>query len=680
MLNDKISSLRGVGAVREKALASIGIETIGDLLHYYPRAYEDRTKFYTISQACDLGNVCIRAVVGTNVKTATIRKGLTISKCRIFDSSGVAEAIFFNRKYLENQLKIGEEYIFFGKITQFNGKLQLENPQFEEVGKDKITGKILPVYPLTEGVTRNFLIGIIFQGLKSTPIIKEYMPQEILDRYGLIGLDEAVRNIHFPSSEELRIKSANRLGFNELVVYSSALSQVKSKTKFQNAPKISPVSLTPFLSKLSFSLTSAQNRVVNEILKDMSSGYSMNRLVQGDVGSGKTIVAACAIYCTALNLFQSAIVAPTEILALQHFNSIMPILSQFNIKGELLLGSTSKKEKERIKKALAEGQIDLIIGTHAILEDNVEFKSPGLFVVDEQHRFGVAQRSKLSSKGLGTHTLVMSATPIPRTLTLIIYGELDVSVIDEMPPNRHKVETFHVRSSYDKRLYGFIDKHILNGSQIYIVCPLALESEESDLASAEEYADFLKKKIFQKYNIAMLHGKLKPKEKSEIMSAFKENKIQILVSTTVIEVGVDVPNATLMIIRNAERFGLSQLHQLRGRVGRGNALSYCILVSDSHNKDTLERLKIMEKTTNGFEIANEDLRLRGPGDFFGMAQHGLPKYDAIVNSADMATVEKAKEFSEKLISLDPNLTNPENSWLSKKVNALRAKIGQIGLN
>ena len=680
MLNQSVSTLKGVGKVREAALHNIGIDTIGDLLNYYPRAYEDRTKFYTLENVPEDIPVCIKATVGTSVRTALIRKGTTITKCKIFDEYGTVDVIFFNRRFLEKQLFVGKEYVFFGKVTVFNGKYQMNNPEFELVGKGKISGKILPIYPLTEGITRSFLTDSMARALANAGEIVDYMPESIVKQYNLTPLDIAVKNIHFPFSHQRLRDAINRLCFNELITYSSALAQFKSSIRSQSAPKMKVISLNPFLENLPYELTNAQKKAVNDIFEDMYSGYSMNRLVQGDVGSGKTVVAAAAAYLSALNGYQSAVIAPTEILALQHYKNFTNMFKSMDVRIALLAGSTNKKEKEAIKTALSNGEIDLLIGTHALLEDNVVFKNPALFVVDEQHRFGVAQRSKLSKKGQGCHTLVMSATPIPRTLTLIIYGELDVSIIDELPPGRQKIDTFFVNTGYDKRLYAFIQKLINEGSQAYVVCPLALESEESDLASAEEYASFLQNNIFPDLSVAMLHGKLKSKEKQAIIERFKNKEIDILVSTTVVEVGVDVPNATLMVVRNAERFGLSQLHQLRGRVGRGSAKSYCILVSDTSNHETKERLNIMTKTSDGFKIAQEDLRLRGPGDFFGMAQHGLPKYNSIVNQADMRTVECAKEISEKIISSDPDLKKPENQWLFKKVHHLRSKLGDSKLN
>ena len=680
MLNTSISTLKGVGKVRQNALHNVGIDTLGDLLAYYPRAYEDRTKFYTLDDFPEDTAICFRATVGTSVKTTIIRKGMTIAKCKVFDEYDTVDITFFNRRFLEKQLFVGKEYIFYGKITSFRGKYQMQNPEFEAVGKSKISGKILPIYPLTEGITRNFLINSMALTLAQIKEIPDYMPESIVKSCGFTSLDTAIKNVHFPSSPELLQKAVNRLCFNELITYSSALAQFKSSIRAQNAPKMKVISLNPFLENLPFELTNAQKKTINDIFEDMYSGYSMNRLVQGDVGSGKTVVAAAAAYLSALNGYQTAVIAPTEILASQHYKNFTKMFSGMNVRIALLVGSTAKKEKEAIKSALANGEIDLVIGTHALLEDNVVFKNPALFVVDEQHRFGVAQRSKLSKKGQGCHTLVMSATPIPRTLTLIIYGELDVSIIDELPPGRQKIDTFFVNTGYDKRLYAFINKLISEGSQAYVVCPLALESEESDLASAEEYASFLQREIFPQLSVAMLHGKLKAKEKQAIMERFKNKEIDILVSTTVVEVGVDVPNATLMVVRNAERFGLSQLHQLRGRVGRGSEKSYCILVSDTSNSDTKERLNIMTKTSDGFKIAQEDLRLRGPGDFFGMAQHGLPKYNSIVNHADMRTVECAKAVSEKIIADDPELKKPENQWLYKKVHQLRNKLGDTKLN
>ena len=676
MLSDSVGVLKGVGEVKRKALSSMGIDTVGDLLFTVPRAYEDRTKLFGIAEAFSLSYpVCIKATVGTRPKKAILPGRRHVTKCRIFDDWDGAELVFFNRPYVDRQLEMGKEYVFFGRVTVFGSSYQLVNPEFEAVGKGKISGKILPVYHLTEGISRNFMTDIVAKALDRENFIEDFMPSDVLKHYGLISLDSAVRSVHFPQSAEDAKKASARLSFNELTVYSAALSQIKSNLKAGSAPKMKVISLNPFLEKLPFELTGAQKRTINEIFGDMYSGIPMNRLVQGDVGSGKTVVAAAAVYLSFLNGYQSSVIAPTELLAIQHFGYMSKILSPLGAKIELLVGSTTKKEKERIKQSLKSGEIDVLIGTHALLQDDVEFKNAALFVVDEQHRFGVAQREKFGKRGTESHTLVMSATPIPRTLNLIIYGELDVSLIDELPLGRQKIETYAVDESYDQRLFAFIRKQADQKGQVYIVCPLALENEESDLLSAEAYSEKLRK-VFPDLKVAMLHGKLKAAEKQAIMSSFKSGETDILVSTTVIEVGVDVPNATLMIVRNAERFGLSQLHQLRGRVGRGPRQSYCILVS--HSKTP--RLKIMEKTDNGFEIAQEDLKIRGPGDFFGLAQHGLPRYSGIVNTADMETIKKAFDFSEKLIKSDPKLEKAENLWLFQRVSALRTKIGSAPLN
>lgn len=678
-VSDSITALKGVGKTRAQALSGMGIETIGNLLGYYPRAYEDRTRFYSLKDAGDLGNVCIHAVVGTAVQTARLRKNLSISKCRIYDESGTAEVVFFNRSYLEKQLFVGGEYIFYGKVTRFGHKLQLDNPQFERVGKGKITGKILPIYPLTAGITRNFMVDLATQTLSDLPPLAETLPADIVAEHGLLDWDSALRTIHFPPNHEALQQAVNRISFDELLVYSTALCQMKHATKSAQAPKLSPVSLNDFFFGLPYELTGAQKRVVLEILDDMTSGKAMNRLVQGDVGSGKTVVAACAVYIAAKNGKQSAVMAPTEILASQHYKGLAPMLAKLGIRCALLQSSTQKKEKTAICAAAAAGEIDLLIGTHALLEDSVTFQNPALFVIDEQHRFGVRQRAKLVEKGKGCHTLVMSATPIPRTLNLIIYGELDVSVIDELPPGRQKIETFAVTTAYDERLHAFMNKQITAGGQCYIVCPLALENEESDLASAQEYAAEIARR-FPKYKVDMLHGKLKSAEKEQIISSFSANTTQILVSTTVVEVGVDIPNANLMIVRNAERFGLSQLHQLRGRVGRGSRQSYCVLVSDTTNPDTKHRLEVMTKTDNGFEIAQEDLKIRGPGDFFGQAQHGLPCYSAVVMQAEMAILAASQNTAEAITQADPLLEQETNRWLLHRVQELRARMGKTGLN
>ena len=534
----------------------------------------------------------------------------------------------------------------------------MSNPVVEPEGRREITGRIVPIYPLTAGVSQLILSRSIRQGLTAcADILPDVLPDQVRREHQLCRIEYAYENIHFPESAEALDLARRRLAFEELFLFTIGLDRLRQRREVVHVPPCGGVDMEPFYSALPFTLTDAQRRCVEEALADMRSGTPMNRLVQGDVGSGKTMVAAACVYFCVKNGRQAALMAPTEILAQQHYHGLAPLLENLGIRCALLTGSTSAKTKKSIAAQLESGEIDFAIGTHALITGSVVYQNLGLVVTDEQHRFGVAQRADLAAKGDHPHILVMSATPIPRTLALILYGDLDVSVIDQLPPGRQPVETFAVTSRYHQRVYNFIRKLVGEGRQAYIVCPMVEENEElpDERKAVTEYARKLQAEVFPDLKVAFVHGKMKPKEKDAVMAAFAAHETDILVSTTVIEVGVDVPNAAVMVIENAERFGLSQLHQLRGRVGRGKHQSYCILISDNQNEETRQRLKVMTKTSDGFKIAEEDLRLRGPGDFFGQRQHGLPGLKVADLGCDTKLLQEAQEAARKLLAEDPDL-------------------------
>lgn len=603
---------------------------------------------------------------------------MVIYKTTVTDGTAGVRINIFNSKYLADSLEQGEEYIFYGKVTSNTGNLEMSNPLV--VPYDKEAG-LKPVYPLTAGITSKILCKIMENALEA--YLKEDIPlpipEKIRSEYSLAHKNFALRNIHFPKSKNDLEISKKSLIFEELLIFQTAMLRLKSRNKGRTSLSLKKDYSEDFIKTLPFTLTNAQTRVISECIADMKCSVPMNRLVQGDVGSGKTVVAASLMYSAAKNNMQSVLMAPTEILAQQHYKTLSNLITDPHITCELLTGSVSAKKKADIKERLKNGEIDYIVGTHALLTDNTEFHNLGLVVTDEQHRFGVRQRGTLTGKGNNPHTLVMSATPIPRTLSLIIYGDLDVSVIDELPKGRQKISTFAVDSSYRERMYGFIKKNLDSGNQAYIVCP-AVEENENDIASAVQHAEALAKKEFKEYKVGLLHGKMKAKEKDKIMSGFQSGDIQLLVSTTVIEVGVDVPNSTVMVIENAERFGLSQLHQLRGRVGRGKDKSYCILVSDAKGETAKARLEIMCKTNNGFTIADRDLELRGPGEFFGSRQHGLPEMKIASFTENMDTVRQTHAAAKKILAEDPTLSKDENKGLKTATKNLLIKQAESKLS
>ena len=652
-LDSNIQFIKGVGEKRAKLFNSLGIFCVDSLIHFYPRKYEDWSASKNLEAVKSGETVSIKATLITPVKEAMIRRGLTLFKCKFSDGENVISVTIFNNKYLAKSLHIYEDYYLYGKIEKSLLNFSMNSPKIEKA--ENILA-IQPVYPAKEKLTSRSISKIMKTALDELGEIEETLDDEIMQKYSLISLDKAIRSIHFPNSADDYLPARKRLIFEELLTLQLGLLKLKSNKKSETALVIKDDYSSEFEKLLPFNLTNAQKRTISECLQDMKSKYPCNRLVQGDVGSGKTAVAASLIYSVIKNGYQATMMAPTEILATQHYESLLKILAPAGINIRLLTGSTPAKEKKEIKKALFDGEIDLIIGTHALIQNDVAFKNLALVITDEQHRFGVKQRAQLAEKGEDVLTIVMSATPIPRTLGLILYGDLDISILDELPPGRQEIRTDVVDSRYHKRLYKFIKDAIARGEQCYIVCP-AVEENETNIKSAEELADELANGEFKGYNLGILHGKMKPKDKEAIMKSFASGKVSLLVATTVVEVGVDVPNATIMVIENAERFGLSTLHQLRGRVGRGNKKSYCVLVSDAKGETARERLMTMKKYSDGFKIADTDLKLRGPGDFFGSRQHGLPELKIADMVEDMDTLQNAQECAKSILRNDFSLSN-----------------------
>ena len=668
-LNKEVQFVKGVGPNRVKLLNKLNIYTLKDLITYFPRNHEDRSIAKKISECVDGETVLIKATALTKITEIRARR-LSIYRLVVNDESSSCVITWFNQKYLKDKFKVGETYTFFGKIENKGGTFEMKSPVFDEDGVDKNTGKIVPIYPLTSRLSQNVLRKIIESGIDEVyGNLEESIPDYILQKYKLLGINEAYKNIHFPSSNSDFIRAKNRLVFEELLALQLALFRLKEGQKYdEKGIKFDTnIKMQDVIDTLPFTLTNAQKRVLNEIDKDMEKDTAMNRLLQGDVGSGKTVVSIVAAYKAVKSGYQAAIMAPTAILADQHLKNFTKMLEPFGIRCELLVSSVTKKNKELILERLKNGEIDILIGTHALLEDNVVFKNLGLVVTDEQHRFGVKQRATIVAKGNNPDVIVMSATPIPRTLALILYGDLDISIIDELPPNRKKIETYAVGKDMEERIVAFVKKLIGEGRQAYIVCPLVEDSDDMDLKSVTALAEKYKTEVFSEYRVEYLHGKMKPKEKDDIMQRFKNGEIDILISTTVIEVGVDVPNASIMIIENAERFGLAQLHQLRGRVGRGEYKSYCILKNEGHSKVCKERMKVMCQTNDGFVISEKDLELRGSGDFFGTAQHGVPELKIANLFENIRELKEVQELASQIIADDPNLEQEKNFRLKSLI-------------
>ena len=691
-LNTPLTEFPGVGEVRAKKLEKLGLVRCADLISYFPRDYEDRRQVYSIRSAPLGQKVCISAMAAEHPRLSRIRKGLDLVKLKVVDQAGALHITFFNQGYVERALRAGEEYIFYGVVEEQGSRRTMVNPIFERVGKQNFTGCIVPVYPLTAGITNHLLCTLTQQAVAAcAQDMPETLPRGVRLDHELAQAEFSYRNIHFPESFQALELARRRLTFEELFYLSAGLAMLKGRRGDVLGCAIPSRPMEEFLARLPFPLTGAQRRVMEEIAGDMASGRPMNRLVQGDVGSGKTVVAAYAAWLAAGAGYQSALMAPTEVLAEQHFRSLSALLEPAGVRVGLLTGSITPAGKKKVRQALAAGEIDLIIGTHALLSQGVEFARLGLMVADEQHRFGVAQRAALAAKGDSPHVLVMSATPIPRTLALIIYGDLDVSVIDELPPGRTPVETYVVREDKRARMYNFVRRLVGEGRQVYIICPAVEENTEGtmqnvewegdgpalDLKAVTTYAKKLQTEVFPDLRVDFLHGKMKPREKEAVMAAFAAGETQVLVSTTVIEVGVDVPNAALIIIENAERFGLSQLHQLRGRVGRGKHQSYCVLITNTRSVEAMQRLRTLASTADGFKISEEDLKLRGPGDFFGSRQHGLPQMKLADLAGDMRLLSEAQESARRLLMADPTLSQPENRPVLERVRTLFADTPDI---
>ena len=672
-LDTDIRYCKGIGEKKAQLFNKLGIFTVHDLVSYFPRKYEDRSDFRPIALTCDGETVCIKAIVADTPRLTRIRRGMELVKFRVVDDSGSVDITYFNQPYVKDNIHRGECLNLYGKIIGVGSRRTMSNPVYErEDSPAGVIGRIVPVYRLTTGLSQKLIMSAVRQALDACGSeLPEVLPDLVREKYRLAQTAYAYENIHFPASFEDLELARRRLVFEELFLLACALGKMKGSHSKADGILMPAHDVNEFYASLPFEPTGAQKRAVEDAIRDMRSGKAMNRLVQGDVGSGKTLVAAALVWYVHKSGHACAFMAPTEILAQQHFETLSKFLTPFGLRIGKLTGSMTAKQKREVKAQLKAGQLDLIIGTHALFSDDVEYSDLALVITDEQHRFGVSQRSSLISKGAKPHVLVMSATPIPRTLALMIYGDLDISVIDEMPPGRQKVDTFAVTESYRARLNGFIRRLVTEGRQVFVVCPMIEENEElpAGMKSAQEHAAELQR-CFPDLRVACVHGKLKPKQKNDIMSTFVAGDIDILVSTTVIEVGVDVPNAALMIVENADRFGLSQLHQLRGRVGRGAHKSYCVLVSDTDNEVSMSRLKVMTKTSDGFKIAEEDLKLRGPGDFFGSRQHGLPAMHIADICSDMNVLQMAQSAAHDILAQDPELTAPEHRELKTAVERL----------
>ena len=670
-LSDPITMLRGIGPAKAKLFQALNIFTLEDLICHFPRGYEDRTRLITLGELEADKPACFRAMVMSTPRTHHIRQGLDLTKVTVADHSGRLNLTFFNSRFAAENLEYGREYIFYGTLTgDFTG-YGMTNPVFESPDSPAVTTRrVLPIYPLTAGLTNQAVLKAVRQALAVCDPPAEVLPQAVREQYGSLGAEDAYRAIHEPADMDEDVQARKRMIFEEFFVFSAGLSLMRAARAQKRTPPYRDTDLTAFYRQLPFSLTGAQQRAIDEILADFQKGTPMNRLVQGDVGSGKTMVAAAAACCAARNGCQTALMAPTEILAEQHYASLSRLFAPMGISVALLTGSMTAKEKKAVRDGLLDGSVQIAVGTHALISESTVFHNLGLVITDEQHRFGVGQRSRLGAKGDDPHLLVMSATPIPRTLALLMYGDLEVSVLDELPPGRQTVDTFLVGESYRPRINAFIRKQVAEGHQCFVVCPAVEENGELGIKAASAWADTLQRTVFPDLRIALLHGQMKGAEKEAAMAAFARQESDVLVTTTVIEVGVDVPNATLMVIEDADRFGLSQLHQLRGRVGRGSSKSYCILTTHNRNPDTIQRLKALCKTTDGFRIAEEDLRLRGPGDFFGSRQSGLPAFRMADLSFDLGLLKLAQEASAQWIDRCGTQGTPE-------ANALRRRVTQL---
>ena len=672
-LDTSIQYLTGVGPKRAALYQKLDIHTVRDLLYYFPRSYIDLTAPCDIAAMPLFEQCAVRARVVAKSAPQYIRRGMTLFRVKVADDSGSMVITFFNAKYAVEALKYDTEYIFYGRSGGTLTRREMASPSIYPAD---LPNALIPVYPLTQGLSSKMVGANIAQALQLLgEELDDPIPAFIRQEYHLSHLQFALRNIHLPTDRESAEIARRRLIFEELLMLALSLRSVRDDTYTQTSYVCGKADLQPFFDQLPFTLTGAQQRAIDQVRQDLAKNTPMNRLVQGDVGSGKTMVAAAASYIAFQNHYMSALMAPTEILAQQHYHGLSRLLEPLGMRLGLLCGSMTAKEKRDIKERIALGMVDLVIGTHALISKDVDLPNLALVVTDEQHRFGVRQRASLSEKSNHPHTLVMSATPIPRTLALMIYGDLDVSSIDELPPNRQPVKTYVISSKIKERAYNFLKDHLDRGLQGYIVCPLveAMETTPANLQNAEEYADKLARGPFQNYRVGVLHGKMRTKDREAIMQQFASGDIQLLVSTTVIEVGVDVPNAVIMMVENAERFGLSQLHQLRGRVGRGSVQSYCILISDTQNPDTKQRLQVLHQTNDGFKVAEYDLKARGPGDFLGKRQHGLPQLKIADLSSSMDTMEQVQQAAQQIH--EHPLSAGEKALLQQRIQHILSTVG-----
>ncbi len=661
IFNMPLTCLSGIGEKRKNEFSLLGINCVYDLLFNFPLRYQDRSEFASIDSLCEGMEICVKATLKNRIKNIRVRQSMLISQGSIFDDSGEIGVVWYNNRFMEKSLRSGTEYIFFGKVTKNQNKLVLSNPTVETLKNEKaFTGKILPVYKVTKGITQKVMQKAVMDALdKCKGMVSEVLPLCIREKFELMGIEEAIKNVHFPQTEVNALKARRRFVFEELFLFQAGLYKMRSG-EINNGVVYDNLDSEGFYEKLGFKYTNAQKKVSEQIKLDFKSGKAMKRLIQGDVGSGKTAIAFEGIYLSALNGFQSALMAPTEILARQHYLKAKAAMPHLKI--ELLTSSVKKSEKMRIIEEVKNGECDVLVGTHSLIEPDVVFNNLAFVVADEQHRFGVRQRQRLIEKGENVHLMVMTATPIPRTLSIIMYGDLNVSVIDELPPGRQQIKTYLVGDSMHERIYNFIKKQAENGSQSYVVCPMVEESDTQNLKSAVEYSNVLSQKLHP-LKVGLLHGKMKEAEKVSVMDSFKNGEFDVLVSTTVIEVGVDVPNASLMVIENAERFGLSQIHQLRGRVGRGTKESFCVLIANTKSQEAISKLRVIEASTDGFYISEQDLLMRGPGDYFGTRQSGLPPLKNANPVSEVELLYKTKEAWEMIVNGSFMISETENKLI-----------------
>lgn len=680
-LEKPVQYIKGVGPKKAKLLSNIGINTIEDLIHYFPRSYEDRRDIKKIAVVENEEKANLKVIVCGVPRKYRPRRNMSIIKIPAKDDSGAIILSWFNQDYIANNISVGDIIIVSGRVKKIGSQIEIQNPIYEKYNESgKKTGRIVPVYALTEGLTNNELTKIVEQTLDNyLDYYIDIIPPSIINELKLFPLKQSIKNIHFPEDRFSYKKAKERLVFEELLLLQLGLFIIKRNNTLNNKGIIfsKKDETNKLIETLPFKLTLAQNKVFNEIARDMESPKQMNRLIQGDVGSGKTIIAVLSMLKAYNSGYQSVMMAPTEILAGQHYESVKASFEKFNIKCELLTSNITGKRRMDVLKGIEAGEVHIVIGTHAVLQENVSFHKLGLAITDEQHRFGVRQRAALSLKGSNPDILVMTATPIPRTLALILYGDLEVSVIDELPAGRKKIKTYSINKEMKKRAYSFIREQINEGRQAYIVCPLVEESDSIKAESASELYEILKNSVFSDLKLGLIHGQMKASEKDIIMAKFKNGEIDILISTTVVEVGVNVPNANVMLIHNAERFGLAQLHQLRGRVGRGDYQSYCILVNESKSRVSKERMNIMEKTNDGFIIAEKDLQTRGPGEFFGTRQHGLPDLKIANLSSDINTLKISQKIAYRVLEEDPNLSSEEYRLIRERIIKLFNKECQL---